>query len=713
LSSDLHGDLTIGMNDYYDEFISNMTDAPDEHYTDGEVYVTVRRGGEIVARGQLEVDWDDDGLTHSREDLNKDGSVDADETDPYDRDTDDDGLLDGEEMLRLGLGHWNAADEHVKRAPDGSDPNLPDTDGDGLADGLESGMTQALLDDRVADAGTKSFELEQGQPEHEWPILGTATPLAGYLHPDATRKLVDEDPTDETPASTINLPMVDLDPETTTDPRKPDTDGDGFWDGPNVWVDLGTSGQELRTGEDRNGDGRYEPKGADNESEPSWDNYEDEIAGIGGNYLTAAAALYDLRTTGDDEFDPSTKASSPPAGNHNGAADQDGNNVPDFLDAAYSQMEDFAFWDVNTDDSLANMSLVVNMNYTTNILNIGFDPSNESLQGAFGLIKDATFSDDTTDRSNYHGIFVNGILNNIDDANLVSRNLYLAYRIPVTTLYNPSYSLVLDLGESTAQTNYILAFEKLITEQGYNGFLMLNPKQKAKMCGILYQEWEDLLVGDGKDKKHVINFCHSQGTIFTAMALHAFKILHHDAWRNRLHVVLFGDAYAYSIFSRDLLPEDSHFVITNQDFVTYTVGTRWAAWLRRQDPEKITYVSDYPLIPIQTDGSSAHSFWPNGNVENTYGWYIHNNGGPIFRNPTSSGSIHGERWWLKKEGRDWWDERGVSVFTRMNRGIGAPNATLRDIRADVHISRHWLYFLPYTESHFADLNPMQELAPGQ
>ena len=64
-------------------------------------------------------DSDGDGLYDDEEDTNGNGMVDADETDPNDPDTDDDGLDDG--LERRG----------------GTNPLEPDSDQDGLLDGQE------------------------------------------------------------------------------------------------------------------------------------------------------------------------------------------------------------------------------------------------------------------------------------------------------------------------------------------------------------------------------------------------------------------------------------------------------------------------------------------------------------------------------------------------------------------------------------------------
>jgi hypothetical protein len=73
------------------------------------------------------IDFDSDGLSDDNE-------INIYSTDPFDDDTDDDGLLDGTEVLL------------------GTDPLNYDTDGDGLGDGLESGL--ALPEGSDTDPGT-------------------------------------------------------------------------------------------------------------------------------------------------------------------------------------------------------------------------------------------------------------------------------------------------------------------------------------------------------------------------------------------------------------------------------------------------------------------------------------------------------------------------------------------------------------------------------
>ncbi len=97
-------------------------------------------------------------------------------TDPYDADSDDDGIADGVED----------ADQDGIVDPGETDPCSIDTDGDGIQDGTELGVTVGIAD-----------------PDGAGSLLGTNT---GLFIPDS-------------------------DPVSTTDPLNNDTDGDGWLDG--------------------------------------------------------------------------------------------------------------------------------------------------------------------------------------------------------------------------------------------------------------------------------------------------------------------------------------------------------------------------------------------------------------------------------------------------------------------------------------------------
>jgi fibronectin type 3 domain-containing protein len=121
-------ELSAGDQTFVDKLTGESSD-----YLAGEVYIVVEWEKDelnfTVARGQLEVDWDDDGLTHPQE-LAYFGEI---EESPYDRDTDDDGLFDGEEALGL----WRL----TPYGPIDKNRNDEDSDDDGLTDSKEAGLS--------------------------------------------------------------------------------------------------------------------------------------------------------------------------------------------------------------------------------------------------------------------------------------------------------------------------------------------------------------------------------------------------------------------------------------------------------------------------------------------------------------------------------------------------------------------------------------------
>ncbi len=83
-----------------------------------------------------DADTDDDGIIDGDEDINRNGIVDTGETDPCDADTDDDGIIDGDEDIN----HNGIVDTGE------TDPCDADTDNDAIQDGTESGVTTGHAD---------------------------------------------------------------------------------------------------------------------------------------------------------------------------------------------------------------------------------------------------------------------------------------------------------------------------------------------------------------------------------------------------------------------------------------------------------------------------------------------------------------------------------------------------------------------------------------
>ena len=95
-------------------------------------------------------DSDDDGLLDGTEDADRDGVVGASETDPFDPDSDDDGLLDGTERGLADPEDATATDPSVF-VPDAdpltvTDPRDPDTDHGGVPDGAEDVNLNGAVD---------------------------------------------------------------------------------------------------------------------------------------------------------------------------------------------------------------------------------------------------------------------------------------------------------------------------------------------------------------------------------------------------------------------------------------------------------------------------------------------------------------------------------------------------------------------------------------
>jgi len=105
-------------------------------------------------------DTDDDGISDSAEDANKNGVVDPGETDPCSVDSDGDGIQDGTELGITesvpdpdGDGHLLGTDTNVFIAdadPDTTtDPLNKDSDADGAWDGTEIRMIYCLIHQRL------------------------------------------------------------------------------------------------------------------------------------------------------------------------------------------------------------------------------------------------------------------------------------------------------------------------------------------------------------------------------------------------------------------------------------------------------------------------------------------------------------------------------------------------------------------------------------
>ncbi len=194
-------------------------------------------------------------------DQDGDGLCDAEEarlgSNPHDRDSDDDGVLDGDEP--------NAAfDFDHDGLPGALDP---DSDDDGLGDGLERGVTQA---DPQTDVSLGRFHADSDPATRTSPLAADTDHDGqpdGWEDANLNGRLDmgEGDPND--PEVQSKVPDSDGDGlcdamETTigSRPHDADSDDDGVPDGRecNPYVDLDGDGQNAANDEDSDGDGLYD-----------------------------------------------------------------------------------------------------------------------------------------------------------------------------------------------------------------------------------------------------------------------------------------------------------------------------------------------------------------------------------------------------------------------------------------------------------------------
>lgn len=132
---------SVGENGYFEISLDPGTLSKGEHQLwihafDGSHLSTpeIRR---VISNTSGLDDSDSDGIPDILEDLNGNGEVDENETDPEDPDTDDDGLLDGIEL--------DDSDGFT------TDPLKADTDGDFILDGTEDANGNGRLDENETD----------------------------------------------------------------------------------------------------------------------------------------------------------------------------------------------------------------------------------------------------------------------------------------------------------------------------------------------------------------------------------------------------------------------------------------------------------------------------------------------------------------------------------------------------------------------------------
>ncbi len=252
----------------------------------------------------IDIDTDDDGISDGDEVTNS-GPLGTGATDPNDEDTDDDGLTDGLEAgvnqpvpdgqsdgptpvdvsgTDINSPNWTP-DQDTDTT---TDPTVADTDEDGLLDGDEDENGNGQVDDQViGDTGTPgSGETDPNNPDsdddtlldgaevndHESNPLDTDTDDGGVLDGVEVNNNMDpNDPDDDVPVTDSDNDGLSDDVEIGlgTDPNDPDTDDDGIPDGAEI------------AGGDPNAldDGETDPLDADSDDDGLTDG--DEVNGSG------------------------------------------------------------------------------------------------------------------------------------------------------------------------------------------------------------------------------------------------------------------------------------------------------------------------------------------------------------------------------------------------------------------------------------------------
>ncbi|WP_437813561.1 isopeptide-forming domain-containing fimbrial protein [Sorangium sp. So ce1078] len=237
----------------------------------------------------IDADTDDGGVPDGQEDLDRDGAIGGDETDPNDgsddatpADTDGDGLIDALED-EIGT-NPNDADSDDDGVIDGDEPNFrddhdgdgdinaldPDSDGDGLFDGTELGLP---CDNEATDAEAESC-IADADPETLTHPLDPDTDDGGVADgvEDANHNgAIDEGETDPNDGGDDvvgddrdgdGLPDA-VEEMIGSDPDDADSDDDGALDG-----------QEPSPGEDTDGDGLINARDVDSDNDGLFDGTE-------------------------------------------------------------------------------------------------------------------------------------------------------------------------------------------------------------------------------------------------------------------------------------------------------------------------------------------------------------------------------------------------------------------------------------------------------
>jgi hypothetical protein len=257
-------------------------------------------------------DIDGDGIPNTVEDSNDNGEVDEGETDPYDPDSDDDGLCDGfvdEPIVEAGevvcdIGEDIDLDGEVD--DDETDPLDPDSDDDCLTDGEE------VLNDQLPE----SDPLDPNDPESR----------------DQDLDGIGDDCDDDIDGDGLTN---DLEDDGDTDRFNADSDSDGLCDGFVAAPLLDATGEQIcDDGEDINLNGIVD----DDETDPSDPDTDDDCLDDGVEVLVERSDPLNLNS-------PVEGSTCPPDRDEDGVLDND-DNCPDTPNASQSDRNSNGFGDV-------------------------------------------------------------------------------------------------------------------------------------------------------------------------------------------------------------------------------------------------------------------------------------------------------------------------------------------------------------------------------
>ena len=300
-------------------------------------------------------DSDGDGLKDGAE-KNGTGTSTGRVSDPMDKDTDDGGTFDGQEIIdgtnpSLTFGNDDLAGDPdndglttAEETASGTNPLVADTDGDGINDGTEvgiDGIYNAGTDTNPKDADTDDDGLTDGAEKN-----GTG-PLATYGTTNPLNKDTDGDGIQDGTEVGITMPIAggtsgtatftgtnpsifvsDADDLTKTNPKVTDTDGDGLADGVEDANKNGKQDNSIIGTSTTVGSGETSPTNADSDGDTLTDGNEVNGTGTNAGKITNPMDK-DTDNGGTNDNKELTDGTNPSAGN--GTDDFDGDNDGDGL----------------------------------------------------------------------------------------------------------------------------------------------------------------------------------------------------------------------------------------------------------------------------------------------------------------------------------------------------------------------------------------------